>query len=172
LKKLLLFLLLILGACALVLGFLRKSAPPEVRFTQVKRQTVVSTVPTNGKVEPFEWQAVHAETAGLAARVDVRNGQRVAQGAVLAGISDPEIRAGIDSAEARVSEAQATLQVLQGGGKSAERSDIETSLSRARFNLSSKVPAASPAAALSARKDAPAPEMAMLSSPMVRLKPS
>jgi HlyD family secretion protein len=135
LKKLLLFLLLILAACALVLGFLRKSAPPEVRFTQVKRQTVVSTVPTNGKVEPFEWQAVHAETAGLAARVDVRNGQRVAQGAVLAGISDPEIRAGIDSAEARVSEAQASLQALQSGGKPAELSDIENSLSRARFNL-------------------------------------
>ena len=69
---LLLFLLLTLAACALVLGFLRKSAPPQVRFTQVKRQTVVSTVPTNGKVEPYEWQAVHAETAGLAARVDVQ----------------------------------------------------------------------------------------------------
>jgi HlyD family secretion protein len=135
LKKLLLFLLLTLAACALVLGFLRKSAPPEVRFTQVKRQTVVSTVPTNGKVEPYQWQAVHAETAGLAVRVDVQNGKRVAQGAVLAEIGDPEIRAGIDSAEARVSEAQASLQVLQGGGKSAERSDIESSLSRARFNL-------------------------------------
>jgi HlyD family secretion protein len=135
LKKLLLFLLLLLAACALVVGFLRKSAPPEVRFTQVKRQTVVSTVPTNGKVEPYQWQAVHAETAGLVVRADVRNGERVAQGGVLAEIGDPEIRAGIDSAEARVSEAQASLQVLQGGGKSAERSDIESSLSRARFNL-------------------------------------
>jgi HlyD family secretion protein len=135
LKKLLLFLLLTLAACALVLGFLRKSAPPEVRFMQVKRQTVVSTVPTNGKVEPYQWQAVHAETAGLAVRVDIQNGKRVAQGAVLAEIGDPEIRAGIDSAEARVSEAQASLQMLQGGGKPAERSDIESSLSRARFNL-------------------------------------
>jgi HlyD family secretion protein len=135
LKKVLLFLLVILAACALVLGFLRKSAPPDVRFTQVKRQTVVSTVPTNGKVEPYQWQAVHAETAGLAVRVDVQNGKRVAHGAVLAEIGDPEIRAGIDSAEARVSEAQAGLQVLQGGGKSGERSDIESSLSRARFNL-------------------------------------
>ena len=134
-KKLLLFLLLTLAACALVLGFLRKSAPPEVRFTQVKRQTMVSTVPTNGKVEPYQWEAVHAETAGLVVRVDVQNGKHVAQGAVLAEISDPEIRAGADSAEARVSEAQASLQVLQGGGKSAELSDIESSLSRARLTL-------------------------------------
>jgi len=135
LKKLLLFLLLVLAACALVLGFLRKSAPPDVRFTQVKRQTVVSTVPTNGKVEPYQWQAVHAETAGLVVRVDVQNGKRVAQGAVLAEIGDPEIRAGIDSAEARVTEAQASLQVFQSGGKSGEQSDIESSLSRARFTL-------------------------------------
>ena len=134
-KKLLLFLLLILAACALALGLLRKSAPPEVRFTQVKRQTVVSTVPTNGKVEPFEWQPVHAETAGLAARVDVQYGKRVAQGAVLAEFGDPEIRAGIDSAEARIAEAQASLQALKGGGKPAERSDIESSLTRARLNL-------------------------------------
>jgi HlyD family secretion protein len=135
LKKLLLFLLLALVACALVLGFLRKSAPPEVRFTQVKRQTVVSTVPTNGKVEPYEWQPVHTETAGLATRVDVQNGKRVGQGAVLAEVSDPEIRADIDSSSARVSEAQANLQQLRAGGRLAEQSDIESSLSRARFNL-------------------------------------
>jgi HlyD family secretion protein len=135
LKKLLLFLFLALAACALVLGFLRKSAPPEVRFTQVKRQTVVSTVPTNGKVEPYEWQAVHTETAGLATRVDVQNGKRVPKGAVLAEIGDPEIRSDIESANARVSEAQANLQQLRAGGKLAEQSDIESNLSRARFNL-------------------------------------
>ena len=41
---------------------------------------------------------------------------------------------------------------------------------RARFSRSSRVCAASPAADFSARKDAPAPEIAMLSSPMVRLQ--
>jgi len=135
LKKLLLFLLLILAACALVVGILRKDAPPEVRFKQVKRQTVISTVPTNGKVEPYQWQAVNAETAGLATRVDVQNGKQIAQGAVLAEISDPAMRADVDSASARVSEAQANLQQLQAGGKLAEQSDIESSLTRARFNL-------------------------------------
>jgi len=134
-KKLLLFLLLALAAGALVFGFLRKSAPREVRFTQVKRQTVISTVPTNGKVEPYEWQAVHAETAGVAIRVAVQNGKHVAQGAVLAEISDPGIRADIDSASARLSEAEANLQLLQTGGKLAEQSEIESSLLRARFNL-------------------------------------
>ncbi len=135
LKTLLLILLPVLGAGALFLGFLRKNAPPQVRFTQVKRQTIISTVPTNGKVEPYQWEAVHAQSAGLATRVPVQNGTQVAKGSILAEISDPEMSAGVDSAQARVAESQANLQLLQTGGKSAEQSDIENSLSSARLNL-------------------------------------
>jgi HlyD family secretion protein len=135
LKKLLLYLLLILAACAVVIAIIHKGAPPEVKFTRVKRQTLVSSVPTNGKVEPYIWQAVRAEAAGLVSRVPVQNGSRVERGAVLAELTDPEVQAAIDSAGARVSESQANLQLLQSGGKSAELSEIENSLSRAHFNL-------------------------------------
>ena len=51
-KKLLLFLLLAGVAAVIVWGVLRKSEPPKVNFARVKRQTLVSTLPTNGKVEP------------------------------------------------------------------------------------------------------------------------
>jgi HlyD family secretion protein len=67
--------------------------------------------------------------------VDVANGKHVAQGAALAEIRDPEISADIDSAGARLAEAQANLNQLQTGGKLAEQSDIESSLNRAHFNL-------------------------------------
>jgi HlyD family secretion protein len=135
LKKLLLYLLLILFACAAAIAILHKGAPPQVKFTRVKRQTLISSVPTNGKVEPYRWQAVRAEAAGLVSRVPVQNGSRVAQGALLAELTDPEVQASIDSANARVSEAQANLQLLKSGGKTAELSEIENSLSRARFDL-------------------------------------
>jgi HlyD family secretion protein len=135
LKKLLLYLLLILAVCAAAIAILHKGAPPRVKFTRVKRQTLVSSVPTNGKVEPYRWQAVRAEAAGLVSRVPVQNGSRVAQGELIAELTDPEVQASIDSASARVSEAQANLQLLKSGGRSAELSDIENSLSRARFNL-------------------------------------
>lgn len=134
-KKLLLYLLLIIAACATLIAVLHKGAPPQVRFTRVKRQTVISSVPTNGKVEPYRWQAVRIDAAGLVSRVDVQNGSRVAQGAILAQLTDPEIQAAIDSADARVSEARANLQLLESGGKSAELSDIENSIRRARFDL-------------------------------------
>jgi HlyD family secretion protein len=135
LKKLLLYLLLVLAACAVAIAILHKGAPPPVKFTRVKRQTLISSVPTNGKVEPYRWQAVRAEAAGLVSRVPVQNGSRVAEGALLAELTDPEVQTSIDSASARVSEAQANLQLLQSGGKPADLSEIENSLSRAHFDL-------------------------------------
>jgi HlyD family secretion protein len=134
LKKLLL-LLLLGAACVIVWGVLRKSHPPMVNFAVVKRQTLVSTLPTNGKVEPFEWQAVRAEIDGVVSRVDVRNGQRVAKGHVLAAITDPTLAADVEAAQAKVDEARAALAGLEAGGKPADFTDIENRLARARYDL-------------------------------------
>jgi HlyD family secretion protein len=134
LKKLLLFLLLVVAA-VIGWGVFRKNAPPQVNFTRVKRTTLVSTLPTNGKAEPFEWQAVHAETAGLVSQVAVREGQRVAKGAELAVIVDPSLQADVAAGEAKVAEARANLAALEAGGKPAELAAIENNLARARFDL-------------------------------------
>ena len=42
-------------------AYRRKNDPPQVPFAKVIRETLVSTLPTNGKVEPIEWQAVRVE---------------------------------------------------------------------------------------------------------------
>ena len=133
-KKLLLLLLLVVAA-VIGWGVFRKTAPPQVNFTRVKRETLVSTLSTNGKAEPFEWQAVHAETAGLVSRVAVREGERVAQGAALAVIVDPSLAADVAAGEAKVAEARANLAALEAGGKPAELAGIENNLARARFDL-------------------------------------
>lgn len=138
LKKLLLYLFVILAACALTITVLHKGGPPTVKFTRVNRQTLVSSIPTNGKVEPYRWQAVRVETAGLVSRVDVRNGSRVPAGATLAQLTVAEIQSAIESAQARVAEARANLQLLQGGGRSAELSEIDNSLSKAHFDLTTE----------------------------------
>jgi HlyD family secretion protein len=134
LKKLLLLLLLVVAA-VIGWGVFRKNTPPKVNFTRVKRETLVSTLPTNGKAEPFVWQAVHAETAGLVGQVKVREGERVAQGAVLAVITDPSLAADVAAGEAKVAEARANLAALEAGGKPSELAGIENSLARARFDL-------------------------------------
>jgi HlyD family secretion protein len=134
LKKLLLLLLLVVAA-VIGWGIFRKSAPPQVSFTRVKRETLVSTLPTNGKAEPFVWQAVNAETAGLVSQVAVREGQRVAKGAVLAVIADPSLAADVAAGEAKAAEARANLAALEAGGKPSELAGIENNLARARFDL-------------------------------------
>jgi HlyD family secretion protein len=134
LKKWLL-LLLIAAAGAIAWGVLRKSAPPKIPFARAKRQTLVSTLPTNGKVEPFEWQAVRAEIAGMVSHVEVREGQRVARGQVLATLTDPALQSEIEAAEARLAEARAGLAGFEAGGRPADFTDIDNRLDRARFEL-------------------------------------
>lgn len=134
-KKLVWALVLTGIAAAIVWGVLRKSAPPLVNFARVKRQTLVSTLPTNGKVEPVEWQAARAETSGVVSRMVGEDGQTVARGAVIAVISDPSLQADIETAQAKVAEAQASVASLTAGGRPAEFTEIDNSLSRAKFDL-------------------------------------
>jgi HlyD family secretion protein len=134
------WLVVILVATALAIGWglLRKSKPPLVPFARAGRQQLVGTLPTNGKVEPLEWQAVRAESAALVVRVPVHEGDRVAKGAVLAETSDPSLQAGLDTAQARVAEARAALTALEQGGRPAEVAQIDSSLARARFDLATE----------------------------------
>jgi len=133
LKKWLLLLPLI-AAAVIAWGIVRKNAPPEVNFARVKRQTLVSTLPTNGKAEPIEWEAVHAGAAGLVTRLAVQEGQTVAKGATLVELTDPAMQGDIEAAQARVNEARINLGALQEGGKPAELAEIDNSLARAHFD--------------------------------------
>ncbi len=134
LKKLL-FALVLVAAGALTWGLLRKSEPPKIRCARARRQTLVSTLPTNGKVEPFEWQAVRVETAGVVSHVAVQDGQSVANGAELVRLSDPSLQTDIDTAQAKVAEARANLAAAEAGGRPAEIADIDNSLARAHLDL-------------------------------------
>lgn len=127
------WLLLLIPVVALILYFtLRRNATPAVAFARMRRETLVSTLPTNGKVEPIEWQAVRAETPGVVVKVAVHEGQDVRRGALLAQLSGPGLADSLRAAEARQAEAQSQLQGLRAGGRSADIADISSSLERAR----------------------------------------
>jgi HlyD family secretion protein len=128
-------LLVAVAAVAIGWNILRKGGPPSVNFARVRRQPLVSAIPTNGKTEPFEWQAVRADIAGMVDTVSVQEGQSVAAGAELARVVDPALQADIGSGEAKLAELRANLLALQAGGKPAELTEIDNSLSRARLDL-------------------------------------
>ena len=133
-KKLVILLLLAVAA-VIGWGILRKNTPPSVAFARVKRETLVSTLPTNGKVEPLQWQAVRAQASGLVSRVDVVEGGPVANGGVMAAMTDPAIQSDIDTAQAKVAEAEANVASLEAGMRPAELTEIDNGLARANLEL-------------------------------------
>jgi len=110
----------------------QNNVAPQVPFAKVKREDLVSTLPTNGKVEPIEWQPVRAEAAGLVSKVPVQEGQAVREGAPLAILSDTGLQADLDAAQARVAQARAELATIEAGGKQLELTTIESDLARKR----------------------------------------
>ncbi|MEI9976491.1 MAG: biotin/lipoyl-binding protein [Ignavibacteriota bacterium] len=133
-KKLLLVLLLVVAA-VIAWGIFRRTTPPSVTFARVRRETLVSTLPTNGKAEPFEWQSVRAQSEGLVNRVNVTEGQSVARDAALVTISDPTRQADIDAAQAKVAEAEANIASLEAGPRPAELTEIDNDKVRAALEL-------------------------------------
>ena len=133
-KKLLLVLLLVVAA-VIVWGVLRRNTPPPVTFVRVKRETLVSTLPTNGKAEPFEWQAVRAQAEGMVSRVDAVEGRAVTKDAVLAVIVDPSRQAEIETAQAKVTEAEANVASLEAGPRPSELTEIDNAAARANLEL-------------------------------------
>ncbi len=122
---------------ALLLGWVvaRGTRPAEVPFTRAIRETIVSTLNTNGKVEPIEWAAAHAEIGGPIAQVHVERGQTVRKGQLLVTISLPQVHADIASAQARIEGARAELERLNQGGRATDRAEIESGITRAKSEL-------------------------------------
>ncbi len=111
----------------------RKPDLPAVPFTKVVRENLVSTLSANGKVEPFEWSAVHAESAGLIDRTSVQQGQSVAAGAPLAIMRVSGVQADMAAADSQIARARAALADIERGGHSAELADLANELQHARF---------------------------------------
>jgi HlyD family secretion protein len=121
-------------AVLLIWSFAKKSEPPTVPFAKVKRETLVSNLQSNGKVEPLQYALVRVDTAGLVARLPVKEGQRVAQGTELAELSVPGLAAQLAAAQARVETAKAELATIATGGRRSDLAAIEASLARARLD--------------------------------------
>jgi HlyD family secretion protein len=112
-----------------------RSSSLEVPFTRVKRETLVSILSTNGKVEPLEWVAVRTERTGVVAKVHVQRGQNVKRGALLVQLDARNAKADLAAAEARITQARAELEVIERGGRSQELAEIESGMARARLDL-------------------------------------
>jgi len=133
LKRILLFLVPVAAVVAWLM--FRGTPPPEVPWTQAKREAIVSTLTTNGRVDPRDWAAVHAETGGPMLKLLVERGQKVSRGQVLMTVGSAEAQSAVTSAKTRVDGALAELETLKGGGRAPELAEIESGLAKARAEL-------------------------------------
>ena len=134
-RTIVLLALVICVALVIVWGVSRKATPPEVPFARATRETIVSLISTNGKVEPIEWATARAGRAGIVQKIFVHRGQAVKEGDPLVGLDTAQMEASLADAEARVREARAQQAVLQAGGRSVELTEIDNGLARARLDL-------------------------------------
>jgi HlyD family secretion protein len=130
----LIFVILLLAGMAVWLHQ-RNSGTPSVPFAKVERETLVSSLSTNGKVEPSVWASVRAERSGAVEKVDVRRGETVRKGQLLAQLTSQDARAGVASAEAALAQARAGLETITQGGTAQAKVDISNEIVRNRTEL-------------------------------------
>jgi HlyD family secretion protein len=129
-KKVLISLGLVVLAGGVVWLATRRAAPPQVPFEIAKRQTLVSMLSTNGKVEPVEWTEVTSEREGRIGRLLVRRGQTVRTGTVMVQLDTPAADSELAAAQSRLAQAHADLASLQQGGRAADLADVDATRGR------------------------------------------
>jgi len=102
----------------------------EIRAAAVNHQNLVSSVPTNGKVEPTEDFRAHAPAPGVIAKIYVKVGQKVKPGALLLKMNDSDAVARVATATSALRTAQANLHDLEQGGSQEERITLSGDISR------------------------------------------
>lgn len=93
----------------------------QIRMATVLRGELISTLSTNGKVEPVQNFAAYSLKPGTVKAVYVHEGEVVPTGKLLLALDDSNAKSDLAAAQAAVSGARAQLQALQHGGTRPEQ---------------------------------------------------
>jgi HlyD family secretion protein len=118
--------------------FRKRADGPTVAFAKVTRETITSTLSTNGKVEPIEYVDIRSEVAGVVRRVFVHLGDTVRAGQTIAELNQPGAAEDVKVSEARVAQAQAALETLKAGGRPSDQAALDGELNRLRNQRASE----------------------------------
>ncbi len=92
-----------------------------VRVSPVTHENLVSTVSTNGKVEPIREFQAHAPAAGIVEDIYVQVGQRVKAGDLLLRLDDSEAASRLAASKTVLTAVQSAADAVQRGGTQDER---------------------------------------------------
>jgi HlyD family secretion protein len=112
-----------------------RNQPPEIPFTKVVRESIVSSVSTNGKVEPSDWAPARADRSGPVVAILVERGKYVEQDATLVEIDSSDAKADLASAQSRIEQTKADLAMFERGGRTTDLADISSGIDKAKLEL-------------------------------------
>jgi HlyD family secretion protein len=107
----------------------------EVKVAPVTYENLLTTVSTNGKVEPVEEFPATTLAPGVVAKIYVEVGQKVRAGDLLIKMADSDAVARLATAKSTLQSAEAGLQDLNEGGTQDERIVLSGDLTRAQLQL-------------------------------------
>jgi HlyD family secretion protein len=122
----------ILAVLALTASLSFRRAQVQVRTARAYRETITSSIATNGKIEPIDNFEAHAPMATTVKRVDIHQGDWVKAGQLLLQLDDAESRAQLARAQAQVTGAQAEVSDISGGGTQEEVLTTRNALMKAQ----------------------------------------
>jgi HlyD family secretion protein len=105
----------------------------EIRVAEVTRQNLISSVSTNGKVEPIDEFPAHSAGPGVVEKLYVDLGQKVKAGDLLVRMSDSGASARIAAATASLRSAEVAAHDIQQGGSQDERISMAGDINRAQL---------------------------------------
>src|SRR5271155_5429323 len=110
---------LLIGAVVLAFVLVRLSGRQPVAKISAMipgKQNIVSSVTSNGKVEPISPYSIRAQLDTFVEKVGVSEGQNVKKGQMLLELNVKDVSSQLDAAKSRLLHAQDDLRAAQAGG--------------------------------------------------------
>jgi HlyD family secretion protein len=104
----------------------------QVRMATAEPGELITTLPTNGVVQPTHNFAAYSPMAGTVKAVYVHDGEKVAAGQLLIALDDSEARSQVSGALAALRGAEAALQALRQGGTRHEQITMTADIDKAK----------------------------------------
>ena len=133
LRNRILLYLLLAGALAYVLvGLSGRKPVPKISAVTPMRENLVSSISSNGKVEPISPYVMRAQLDTFVEKVRATEGQTVKRGRVILELDVKDVEAKLSEAKGKLLRAQEDLRAAKAGGRTDDAARVEGDLAKAQ----------------------------------------
>src|SRR5215471_4794863 len=131
-NRILLFLLLALVLVIAMIKLSYRKPAPKISAVTPVRENLISSISSNGKVEPVSPSVMRAQLDTLVEKVNVSEGQQVNRGQLLMELDVKDAAAQLAGARGKLLQAQDDLRAAKAGGRADEAAKVLGDLAKAQ----------------------------------------